>query len=200
MGDVLFAVVNLARHLGFDPESALRAASAKFTGRLAIVEELATPAASTSTPSTPAALDTLWEEAKRTSRPICSTTFNRSHRSHMSSIEHIVAREVLDSRGNPTVEVEVFLETGAKGRAIVPSGASTGTFEAVELRDAEYIANTQGGQHHLPAILRGRADRDAPLQHRHHAVARIALGDDLRHPWRIWLFEHTRGPRRSPRR
>ena len=55
----------------------------------------------------------------------------------MSSIEHIVGREVLDSRGNPTVEAEVFLATGATGRAIVPSGASTGTFEAVELRDGE---------------------------------------------------------------
>jgi enolase len=54
----------------------------------------------------------------------------------MSSIEHIVGREVLDSRGNPTVEVEVFLASGAEGRAIVPSGASTGQFEAVELRDA----------------------------------------------------------------
>ena len=53
----------------------------------------------------------------------------------MSSIEHIVGREVLDSRGNPTVEAEVFLESGARGRAIVPSGASTGQFEAVELRD-----------------------------------------------------------------
>jgi enolase len=53
----------------------------------------------------------------------------------MSSIEHIVGREVLDSRGNPTVEVEVFLASGAQGRAIVPSGASTGQFEAVELRD-----------------------------------------------------------------
>src|SRR3954470_3546013 len=53
----------------------------------------------------------------------------------MSSIEHILGREVLDSRGNPTVEVEVFLESGARGRAIVPSGASTGQFEAVELRD-----------------------------------------------------------------
>ncbi len=53
----------------------------------------------------------------------------------MSEIEHIVGREVLDSRGNPTVEVEVFLASGAKGRAIVPSGASTGQFEAVELRD-----------------------------------------------------------------
>jgi enolase len=53
----------------------------------------------------------------------------------MSSIEHIIGREVLDSRGNPTVEVEVFLASGAEGRAIVPSGASTGQFEAVELRD-----------------------------------------------------------------
>jgi enolase len=53
----------------------------------------------------------------------------------MSSIEHIVGREVIDSRGNPTVEVEVFLASGAEGRAMVPSGASTGQFEAVELRD-----------------------------------------------------------------
>jgi enolase len=53
----------------------------------------------------------------------------------MSSIEHILGREVLDSRGNPTVEVDVHLASGAEGRAIVPSGASTGTFEAVELRD-----------------------------------------------------------------
>jgi enolase len=55
----------------------------------------------------------------------------------MSAIEHLAGREVLDSRGNPTVEVEAFLESGAKGRAIVPSGASTGTFEAVELRDGD---------------------------------------------------------------
>ncbi len=53
----------------------------------------------------------------------------------MSLIEQVIGREVLDSRGNPTVEVEVVLDTGASGRAIVPSGASTGTFEAVELRD-----------------------------------------------------------------
>jgi enolase len=55
----------------------------------------------------------------------------------MSAIEHLVGREVLDSRGNPTIEVEAFLESGAKGRAIVPSGASTGSFEAVELRDGD---------------------------------------------------------------
>ena len=53
----------------------------------------------------------------------------------MSSIDHVHGREVLDSRGNPTVEVEVFLSSGATGRAMVPSGASTGQFEAVELRD-----------------------------------------------------------------
>lgn len=55
----------------------------------------------------------------------------------MSYIEDITAREILDSRGNPTVEVEVMLEDGAMGRAAVPSGASTGAHEAVELRDGE---------------------------------------------------------------
>jgi len=53
----------------------------------------------------------------------------------MSKISHVAAREVLDSRGNPTVEVDVTLESGATGRAIVPSGASTGAHEATELRD-----------------------------------------------------------------
>ncbi len=53
----------------------------------------------------------------------------------MSTIEDILAREVLDSRGNPTVEVDVFLMDGSMGRAIVPSGASTGAHEALELRD-----------------------------------------------------------------
>ncbi len=55
----------------------------------------------------------------------------------MSMIVDVYALEVLDSRGNPTVEVEVTLESGAKGRAIVPSGASTGAYEAVELRDGD---------------------------------------------------------------
>ena len=55
----------------------------------------------------------------------------------MSVIESVYAREVLDSRGTPPVEVEVVLESGAQGRAIVPSGASTGAFEAVELRDGD---------------------------------------------------------------
>ena len=55
----------------------------------------------------------------------------------MPFISDIYAREVIDSRGNPTVEVEVFTESGAFGRAIVPSGASTGEHEAVELRDGD---------------------------------------------------------------
>jgi enolase len=55
----------------------------------------------------------------------------------MSEIKGLTAREILDSRGNPTVEVEVQLETGAIGRAAVPSGASTGTREALELRDTQ---------------------------------------------------------------
>lgn len=55
----------------------------------------------------------------------------------MSSIAHIHARQILDSRGNPTVEVDVYTEAGAMGRAAVPSGASTGSHEAVELRDGD---------------------------------------------------------------
>ncbi|MEI7503493.1 MAG: phosphopyruvate hydratase, partial [Paludibacter sp.] len=55
----------------------------------------------------------------------------------MSKIEKIVAREILDSRGNPTVEVDVYLESGVLGRASVPSGASTGENEAIELRDGD---------------------------------------------------------------
>ena len=55
----------------------------------------------------------------------------------MSKIKSVYAREVLDSRGNPTVEVEVTTECGAFASAIVPSGASTGVHEAVELRDGD---------------------------------------------------------------
>ena len=55
----------------------------------------------------------------------------------MSTIIDIFAREILDSRGNPTVEDDVYLESGLVGRAAVPSGASTGENEAVELRDGQ---------------------------------------------------------------
>jgi enolase len=68
----------------------------------------------------------------------------------MSSIVDIVAREILDSRGNPTVEADVLLESGAMGRAAVPSGASTGSREAIELRDGD--ARRYGGKGVLKAI------------------------------------------------
>jgi enolase len=68
----------------------------------------------------------------------------------MNTIEDIVAREILDSRGNPTVEVEVALECGVVGRAAVPSGASTGVHEAVELRDDE--PERYGGKGVLKAV------------------------------------------------
>lgn len=65
-------------------------------------------------------------------------------------IEAITAREILDSRGRPTIEAEVFLETGAFGIAQVPSGASTGSFEAHELRDND--PNRYGGKGVLNAV------------------------------------------------
>jgi enolase len=68
----------------------------------------------------------------------------------MSSIVDIVGREILDSRGNPTVECDVLLESGVMGRAAVPSGASTGTREAVELRDAD--SSRYGGKGVLKAV------------------------------------------------
>jgi enolase len=68
----------------------------------------------------------------------------------MSSIVDVVAREILDSRGNPTVEADVLLESGAMGRAAVPSGASTGTREAIELRDGD--PKRYGGKGVLKAV------------------------------------------------
>ena len=74
----------------------------------------------------------------------------------MSAIADIRAREILDSRGNPTVEVEVELETGAMGRAAVPSGASTGAHEAVELRDGD--KSRYGGKGVRKAVAAVNAD------------------------------------------
>src|SRR5205823_12776055 len=83
------------------------------------------------------------------------------------TITHVHGRQVLDSRGNPTVEVEVQLDSGALGRAIVPSGASTGVHEAVELRDggsawggkgvSQAVANVNG---ELADVARGRDAAD----------------------------------------
>ncbi|HQI61822.1 MAG TPA: phosphopyruvate hydratase, partial [Myxococcota bacterium] len=69
----------------------------------------------------------------------------------MSTIIDVLAREVLDSRGFPTVEVEVILDSGAHGSAIVPSGASTGTHEALELRDVD-DKSRYGGKGVLQAV------------------------------------------------
>jgi len=86
----------------------------------------------------------------------------------MSAIEHVHAREILDSRGNPTVEVELSLRSGAWGRAAVPSGASTGELEATELRDG---GERYGGQGVMDAvahvngeIARAVRGRDASAQ------------------------------------
>jgi enolase len=71
----------------------------------------------------------------------------------MASIEAIHARQILDSRGNPTVEVEVALDDGTAGRAAVPSGASTGAFEAVELRDGEDEYGGKGVQRAVHGVI-----------------------------------------------
>ena len=68
----------------------------------------------------------------------------------MSAIVDVIAREILDSRGHPTVEADVLLESGVMGRAAVPSGASTGSHEAFELRDAD--ASRYGGKGVLKAV------------------------------------------------
>src|SRR5947207_5054630 len=75
----------------------------------------------------------------------------------MSAIVDIQAREILDSRGNPTVEVEVLLDDGASGRAAVPSGASTGEHEALELRDAE------PGRYRGRGVLHAVANVNGPI-------------------------------------
>ena len=74
----------------------------------------------------------------------------------MSALADIIARQILDSRGNPTVEVDVFLESGATGRAAVPSGASTGAHEAVELRDGD--KSRYGGKGVLKAVANAQVE------------------------------------------
>src|SRR6185295_3900928 len=75
----------------------------------------------------------------------------------MSQIETVHARQILDSRGNPTVEVEVQLRSGAHGRAAVPSGASTGEFEATELRDG---GSAYGGKGVTKAVANVNGELD----------------------------------------
>src|SRR3954451_5087623 len=87
----------------------------------------------------------------------------------MTNIVRIVGREILDSRGNPTVEADVFLADGSMGRAAVPSGASTGKHEAVELRDgdkARYLAKgcLKAAAHITGEIATALHGRDATQQ------------------------------------
>lgn len=93
----------------------------------------------------------------------------------MSSIAQVHALEILDSRGNPTVEVEVRFESGAVGRAAVPSGASTGEHEAVELRDG---GEAYGGKGVLGAVSAGNGEISSSIAGRH-AVDQAALDQAL---------------------
>ena len=130
----------------------------------------------------------------------------------MSVIIDVVGREILDSRGNPTVEVDVLLEDGAMGRAAVPSGASTGAHEAVELRDSD--PGRYGGKGVRRAVeavngpicdaltglaatdqVRHRPHPDRPRRHRQQGPARRQ-----RHPRRQPRRRQGRGRRASARR
>jgi enolase len=90
----------------------------------------------------------------------------------MSNIESLQAREILDSRGNPTIEVEVILQDGSAGRAAVPSGASTGAYEALELRDGEKSRYLGKG---VQKAVRNVNDTIAPRLHGRDALAQVAL-------------------------
>src|SRR6185436_8884573 len=104
----------------------------------------------------------------------------------MTIIENVRGREVIDSRGNPTVEVEVFLESGVHGRAAVPSGASTGTREAVELRDGD--KGRYGGK----GVLKAVAAVNGEIADALHAILGVSLAcakaaaDDLGLP--LWRY------------
>src|SRR3954467_8576747 len=91
---------------------------------------------------------------RRSSRGCCAGTARSADSlARMAVIEAVGAREILDSRGNPTVEVEVLLDDGTYARAAVPSGASTGAFEAVELRDADKAYGGKGVQKAVSAVV-----------------------------------------------
>ena len=127
----------------------------------------------------------------------------------MTAIVDIIGREILDSRGNPTVEVDVVLEDGSIGRAAVPSGASTGAHEAVELRDGDKSAlsrqgRAEGGRGRQRRDLRGarrhgrrgagpdRPDHDRARRHAEQEPARRQ-----RHPRRLARLSPRRRPNPS---
>src|SRR5437870_9812020 len=88
------------------------------------------------------------------------------------SIEFIQGRQILDSRGNPTVEVDVMLEDGAAGRAAVPSGASTGEHEALELRDGNQQRYLGKG---VSKAVRNVTDKIRPALHGREATDQLAV-------------------------
>ena len=95
----------------------------------------------------------------------------------MTAIVDIIGREILDSRGNPTVEVDVMLEDGSLGRAAVPSGASTGAHEAVELRDGDHRDLLACDEVHRTnhGVVRDGADGD---QHAEDSMGHAAQNED----------------------
>ena len=99
----------------------------------------------------------------------------------MSAIDTVSARQILDSRGNPTVEVDVILQEGQIGRAAVPSGASTGEFEAVELRDGGDAWGGKGVTRAVENVITEIAElaEDIDLERAQAALARAqAAGED----------------------
>ena len=151
LGDVLFAAVNVARKLDVDPELALRAAADRFRARVAGRRRAGRIGG-------PELERSRSRRAARLLRPSAPEP-KRGTPTPMSQIEHVHARQILDSRGNPTVEVELSVRSGAWGRAAVPSGASTGEFEATELRD--------GGSDWLgKGVMQRRRERQRRDRHR----------------------------------
>src|SRR5258707_7768566 len=92
-----------------------------------------------------------------------------------SSIARVRGRQILDSRGNPTIEVDVVLESGARGRAAVPSGASTGSREALELRDKD--PKRYGGKGVLKAV--GHVNDEIAVTLTGHSADQRALDNAL---------------------
>ena len=113
----------------------------------------------------------------------------------MATIEAVGAREILDSRGNPTVEVEVALDDDTIGRAAIPSGASTGQFEAVELRDGGERYGGKGVQKAVTAVLDDIAPETGRLRGDRAAAGRPGADRSRRHAGQV----PVRGQRRARR-
>ena len=117
----------------------------------------------------------------------------------MSQIETVHARQILDSRGNPTVEVELALRSGAHGRAAVPSGASTGEFEATELRDGGDAWLGKGVTQAVANVNGEIAEAVAGLDALDQAGARPRADRTRRHAEQV-AARRQRDPRRVARR